>query len=193
MVGSADEQEARHRLGVRRLIALQVPSPAKPLLDGLDNAAKLGLAGSPYPTVGALVDDVVLAVFGDLVDAVDPVRDEASYDALLAAARAEVEQRARDLLLLVGDVLARWRATHKALTGRVELRLLPAMNDLRGQLDRLVRPGFVPGGRASRAGVVPAIPGGDGRTSRPARRRPGPRPPPDGPGRRAPGGVAAPG
>ena len=29
----------------------QVPSPAKPLLDGLDNAAKLGLAGSPYPTV----------------------------------------------------------------------------------------------------------------------------------------------
>ena len=147
VVGSADEQEARHRLGVRRLVALQVPSPAKPLLDGLDNATKLGLAGSPYPTVAALVDDVVLAVFGDLVDARDPVRDEASYDALLAAARAEVEQRSRDLLLLVGDVLARWRATHKALTGRVDLPLLPAMNDLRGQLDRLVRAGFVVGGR----------------------------------------------
>jgi ATP-dependent helicase HrpA len=143
VVGSADEQEARHRLGVRRLLALQVPSPAKVLLDGLDNATKLGLAGSPYPTVAALVDDVVLAVMGDLVDARDPVRDEASYDALLATARSEVEPRSRDLLLQVGDVLARWRTTHKALTGRVELPLLSAMNDLRGQLDRLVGPGFV--------------------------------------------------
>jgi ATP-dependent helicase HrpA len=152
VVGSADEQEARHRLGVRRLIALQVPSPAKALLDGLDNVTKLGLAGSPYPTVAALVDDVVLAVVGDLVDAHDPVRDEASYDALLATARAEVEQRSRDLLVLVGDVLARWRATHKALTGRVEMPLLPAMNDLRGQLDRLVHAGFVAvGGRAALA------------------------------------------
>jgi len=146
VVGSADEQEARHRLGVRRLVALQVPGPTKQLLDGLDNATKLGLAGSPYPTVAGLVDDVVLAVFGDLVDARDPVRDEASYAALLATARAEVEQRSRDLLLLVGDVLACWRATHKALTGRVDLPLLPAMNDLRGQLDRLVRVGFVSAG-----------------------------------------------
>ena len=39
-----------------------------------------------------------MAVVGELVDADDPVRDEASYDALLATARAEVEQRSRDLL-----------------------------------------------------------------------------------------------
>ncbi len=143
VVGSADEQEARHRLGVRRLLALQVPSPAKVLLGGLDNATKLGLAGSPYPTVAALVDDVVLAVLGDLVDGRDPVRDAASYDVLLGVARAEVQQRSRDLLLLVGDLLARWRTTHKGLTGRVDLPMLPAMNDLRGQLDRLVRADFV--------------------------------------------------
>ncbi len=143
VVGSADEQEARHRLGVRRLLALEVPTPAKVLVGGLDNATKLGLAGSPYPTVAALVDDVVLAVLGDLVDGRDPVRDAASYDALRATARAEVAQRSRDLLQLVGDVLARWRTTHKALTGRVDLPLLPAMNDLRAQLDRLVRAGFV--------------------------------------------------
>ncbi len=143
VVGSADEQEARHRLGVRRMLQLVVPSPAKRLLDALDNAAKLGLAGSPYPNVAALVEDCVLAVLGDLVDSTRPVRDEASFDAVTATARAEIEARTRDLLLRVIDVLARWRTTHKGLTGRVEVQQLPAMSDLGAQLERLVHPGFV--------------------------------------------------
>jgi len=143
VVGSADEQEARHRLGVRRLLQLAVPSPARRLLDGLDNAAKLGLAASPYPNVAALVDDCVLAVFGDLVDGADPVRDEAAFDALAKTARSQVETRTHDLLLRVIDVLGRWRTTHKAIGGRVDLPLLPAMSDLGAQLERLVHPGFV--------------------------------------------------
>ena len=61
--GSADEAEARHRLGVRRLLLLGMRS-VDPLA-GLDNAAKLGLAGSPYPTVAELVDDMRAAVAGD--------------------------------------------------------------------------------------------------------------------------------
>ena len=47
--GSADEAEARHRLGVRRLLLLGMR--AVDPLAGLDNSAKLGLAGSPYPSV----------------------------------------------------------------------------------------------------------------------------------------------
>ena len=54
VAASSDEQEAQHRLGVRRLLLLAVPSPAAGLLDGLDNTAKLGLAASPYPNVRAL-------------------------------------------------------------------------------------------------------------------------------------------
>ncbi|MGI9155230.1 MAG: ATP-dependent RNA helicase HrpA [Marmoricola sp.] len=149
VVGSADEQEARHRVGVRRLLQLTVPSPAKRLLGSLDNTAKLGLAGSPYPSVAALVEDCVLAVLGDVVDSgqdlAGPVRDEAAFGALTATARAEVEPRTRDLLLLVIDVLARWRTTHKGLTGRVDIHQLPAMSDLGAQLERLVHPGFVAG------------------------------------------------
>ena len=40
-------------------------------------------------------------------------------------------------------VLAEWRPVDKALHGRVEMALLPAMTDLRAQLGRLVAPGFV--------------------------------------------------
>ena len=41
------------------------------------------------------------------------------------------------------QVLEAWRPVDKALHGRVEMDLLPAMNDLRGQLGRLVHAGFV--------------------------------------------------
>ncbi|RLV49177.1 ATP-dependent RNA helicase HrpA [Nocardioides mangrovicus] len=141
VVASAEEQEARHRLGVRRLLTLGVPAPR--LTDGLDNATKLGLAGSPYASVAALVDDVVLAVLGGLVDGRDPVRTAGDFEALRRVAVAEVEPRSRELLLRVVDVLARWRETDRALAGRVELPLLPAMSDLGAQLQRLVHDGFV--------------------------------------------------
>ena len=40
-------------------------------------------------------------------------------------------------------MLAEWRPVDKALHGRVEMAMLPAMTDLRGQLGRLVAPGFI--------------------------------------------------
>ena len=141
--GSADEQEARHRLGVRRLLQLAVPSPVKGLLDGLSNAEKLGLAGSPYPSVAALLDDCRAAVLAEVVDAGPPVRDEQAFAALVQAARAEHEQRVRGLVADVIRVLDAWRRAEKAVSGRTDLRLLPALTDMQAQLGRLVHPGFV--------------------------------------------------
>ena len=87
VVGSQGEQEARHRLGVRRLLVLEVDSPVKRVLDGLSNVEKLGLAGSPYPSVAELLEDCRAAVLQAVVDARPAVRDRAAYDALLAEAR----------------------------------------------------------------------------------------------------------
>ena len=64
VAASADEQEANHRLGVRRLLLLAVPSPVGQLVESLDNHAKLALAASPYPNVRALVEDCVTAAAG---------------------------------------------------------------------------------------------------------------------------------
>src|SRR3546814_12421352 len=69
--GSADEQAARHRLGVRRLLLLALPERrdvVKVLIDQLSNTDKLSLAGSPYPTVAELLADCLLAVLGAAVD-----------------------------------------------------------------------------------------------------------------------------
>jgi ATP-dependent helicase HrpA len=138
---SEDEQAAHHRRGLRRLLALGVESPD--LLSGLDNAAKLGLAGSPYASVKELVDDCVLAGLGELVDLAGPVWDEAAYDALLGRARNELSERAAAVLHQASRVLADWREADRSLHGRVEMTLLASMNDLRHHLGRLVFRGFV--------------------------------------------------
>ena len=89
VTASADEQESHHRLGVRRLLLLAVPSPAGNLLEGLDNTAKLGLAASPYSNVKALIDDCVVAAAGEIVDQAEPVRDLDAFTALAERATKE--------------------------------------------------------------------------------------------------------
>ncbi|MGN6252312.1 MAG: ATP-dependent RNA helicase HrpA [Marmoricola sp.] len=143
VAGDEASARARHRLGVRRLLRLALPTPD--LLDDLDNLGRLALAGSPYPTVQALLEDCVLAACGALVDEHDAwdVRDASAFDALVARGRSELPARARAVRDQAARVLAAWRETDAALRGRVDLRILPAMTDLQAQLTRLVHAGFV--------------------------------------------------
>ena len=136
-----EEQAAHHRLGVRRLLALATRSPD--LLAGLDNAAKLALAGSPYGQVKELAADCVLAALGELVDLAGPVRDQESFDALAGRAAAELLERSGAVLQDVIRVLAAWRDADRLLHGRVDLAVLPSMNDMRQHLGRLVHRGFI--------------------------------------------------
>jgi ATP-dependent helicase HrpA len=139
-----EEQETAHALGVRRLLALTVPSPAGRLTEGWDNRRKLTLAGSPYTTVAALLDDCVLAAAGALVERHGaPVRDEQAFEQLREAAVAHLEGTSREVLDDTVRVLEAWRETDRVLTGSVDLRMLPAMTDMRAQVGRLVRRGFV--------------------------------------------------
>jgi ATP-dependent helicase HrpA len=142
--GSTDEAEARHRLGVRRLVLLGLPLPSdSSLLDPLSTAQRLGLAGSPYSSVSELLVDSRAAVVGGLVDGGPHVRTEADFAALVERARASAEPALRDLLGEVQRVLDGWRTVDKLLSGRADMALLPALADLKAQLERLVHPGFL--------------------------------------------------
>ncbi|GGO71948.1 ATP-dependent helicase [Nocardioides deserti] len=143
VVGSADEQEARHRLAVVRLLLLGTPSPVKTVLDSLSNHEKLALASTPYASVSALLEDCRRAVVVDVVDARPAARDQAAYDALRAVAAQDQEARLRAVVADVIRVLDLWRQADKALSGRAEMTMLPALSDLKAQLARLVHPGFV--------------------------------------------------
>ncbi|WP_166389541.1 ATP-dependent RNA helicase HrpA [Nocardioides ochotonae] len=147
--GSAEEQEARHRLGVRRLLLLDLDKldrrggPVKRVLDGLGNAEKLGLAGSPYASVTDLLEDCRAAILGAAVDARPPVWSEQEYAALRAEAGRDLEAHLRAMLTDVLRVLDAWRQAEKALSGRAEMAQLPALSDMKAQLARLVHRGFI--------------------------------------------------
>ncbi|GAB3855969.1 ATP-dependent RNA helicase HrpA [Nocardioides maradonensis] len=142
--GSAAEATARHRYGVARLLLLALgTAPVKGIVDSLSMGDKLGLAGSPYPNVDALLADCLRAVVLDAVGEQGP-RTQQEYADLLAALRRDAADRVRELVTgTVLRVLDSWRETDKALSGRVEMALLPALTDLQAQLGRLVHAGFI--------------------------------------------------
>ncbi|WP_224748852.1 ATP-dependent RNA helicase HrpA [Nocardioides hwasunensis] len=147
VLATAEEADAHHRLGVRRLVllALGAPAPVDEVLAaaGLDQRAKLALVGSPYRSVGDLLADVRAGIVGEVVDARPAVRDEAAYDDLVTAAREAVTAGLSAAVHDVMRVLESWRTTDRAISGRAELVTLPAMTDMRAQVARLMTEGFV--------------------------------------------------
>jgi ATP-dependent helicase HrpA len=147
VLATADEAAAHHRLGVRRLVLLAL-GPADPVDEvlaaaGLDQRAKLALVGSPYPSVADLLDDVRAGIVGEVVDQQPTVRDEAAYDAVVAASREAVASGLGAAVHDVMRVLEAWRTTDKAISGRADLVTLPALTDMRAQVGRLMATGFV--------------------------------------------------
>ncbi len=143
VLGSEAEQDASHRRGLRRLLLLRLPSPAKRLSDELSNADKLALAGAPYPSVAALLEDCVAAAADTLVDRHGLVWDEAGFEVLVERSRADLVAATRSVLTDVVTVLARWREVDRLLSGPADLTVLAALSDMRAQVGRLVFRGFV--------------------------------------------------
>jgi ATP-dependent helicase HrpA len=140
---SEEEQRAHHRRGVRRLLVLQLRTPD--VLGSLTNAEKLALAGSPYPSVRELADDIVLNAVDQLAGDDVLVWTSADFESLAGHVGAGLPDKAQEVLQLVIRVLALWRDAERALQGRVEMQALPSMTDLQAHLGRLVHPGFIAG------------------------------------------------
>jgi ATP-dependent helicase HrpA len=122
---------------------LTVPSPAKSVADGLSNADKLGLAGSPYAGVPALLEDCVAAAVDVLVDGYGLAWDENTFVELASRVRSELPEATRAVVHDVVRVLAEWRDVDKLLSGSADLSMLPALADMKAQVGRLVHRGFV--------------------------------------------------
>ncbi|MEU6885103.1 ATP-dependent RNA helicase HrpA [Streptomyces viridosporus] len=140
----AEQAEAMWK-GTRRLILLGIPvNPAKFASEKLSNAQKLALSANPHGSVQALFDDCAMAAADKLIaDFGGPVWDEESYRKLYDKVRAEIVDTTVRAVDQVQQVLAAWQACERRLKGVRSPALLPNLQDVRKQLDALVRPGFV--------------------------------------------------
>jgi ATP-dependent helicase HrpA len=151
VLGSRREAQAATHDGVRRLLALTLPSPLKPVVARLDNASKLALGHNPHGSVPGLLDDCVTAALDLLLDRHgSPPADDAGFARLQAAVRAELPDTAYDVVVTAARVLASAHEVAARVTGTASPAVLPAWLDIRAQLARLVHPGFVTATGAAR-------------------------------------------
>ncbi|MGW6224735.1 ATP-dependent RNA helicase HrpA [Streptomyces olivaceus] len=131
--------------GTRRLILRNIPvNPAKFASEKLTNQQKLGLSANPHGSIQALFDDCATAAADKLVaDFGGPAWDEESYRKLYDKVRAEIVDTTVRTVGQVQQVLAAWQACERRLKAVRSPALLANLQDVRGQLDALVKPGFV--------------------------------------------------
>ncbi|MEV5048187.1 ATP-dependent RNA helicase HrpA [Streptomyces griseoincarnatus] len=140
----AEQAEAMWK-GTRRLILLGIPvNPAKFASEKLTNPQKLAMSANPHGSVQALFDDCAMGAADKLIaDFGGPVWDEESYRKLFDKVRAEIVDTTVRAVGQVQQVLAAWQACERRLKGVRSPALLPNLQDVRTQLDGLVKPGFV--------------------------------------------------
>lgn len=143
---TAADQAREHPRGVRRLIALTVPSPLSYVQEHLTATEKLQLAASPYRSTAALFDDALLATIDQLAD--DAATGAAPFTrAAFESLRAEVNAALVDALFatvgLTARVLGAARDADRAIAGSASLSLMAPLADARAQLEALIHPGFL--------------------------------------------------
>ncbi|RSN09765.1 ATP-dependent RNA helicase HrpA [Streptomyces sp. WAC 01325] len=140
----AEQQQAMWK-GTRRLILRNIPvNPAKFASEKLTNAQKLALSANPHGSIQGLFDDCAMAAADKLMgDFGGPAWDEESYRKLYDKVRAEIVDTTVRAVGQVQQVLAAWQAAERRLKATRSPALLANLTDVRGQLDGLVKPGFV--------------------------------------------------
>ena len=82
---TAAERDPAMWRGLRRLLLLDTPSPARQVQRDLDNAAKLALSRNPHGSVAALLEDCITAAADALITAAGGAAwDERGYARLRA-------------------------------------------------------------------------------------------------------------
>ncbi|WP_421037986.1 ATP-dependent RNA helicase HrpA [Mitsuaria sp. CC2] len=140
-----DEPElaaAKHRAGLRRLIALQLKEPLKYLEKNIPDLTQMGVAYMSLGTADALRDQII-AVALERAFLADPLPvDEFSFKARLEEGRARLNLIAQEVARLAFNVLIEFQGALRKLK---DARTAPkeVVDDLQAQLQRLMPKRFV--------------------------------------------------
>jgi len=131
------------KLGMRRLLLLNIPSPVKYLQESLPNKAKLGLYFNPFGRVLELIDDCIAAGVDALVAKTAMPQNSIEFAALRETVRAELGDVVVTTALKVEQILTLCHDIQKRLKGKVDLAHIQSQGDIKQQLSELIFKGFV--------------------------------------------------
>lgn len=142
---TAAERDRRHPAAVRELLLTDLALPTGRVTSRWSAAQALALGASPYPTTDALVRDLQRAALAGLLArrGSPVVRDAATYAALRAGLRDELEDETFAVADRAAQVLVAYRELDADLRAASSLALLSTVHDLRRQAGALVGDGFV--------------------------------------------------
>jgi ATP-dependent helicase HrpA len=140
--------QASHKLGLRKLIILGIPSPVKYLQDKLPNKAKLGLYFNPFGQIKALIDDCIDAGVDQLIQQYcqkhdGDIREKQHFESCCEFVKKEINDTVLRVAQQVEVGLTVAHEIKKKMKGSVPLNLIYAHGHIKGQLDSLVYKGFV--------------------------------------------------
>ncbi|MFD2674323.1 ATP-dependent RNA helicase HrpA [Gulosibacter bifidus] len=145
---TAADQAREHDRAVAALLARSVPSPASYVQAHLTASEKLALAASPYPSVNALIDDVLFALAVPAIPETS-IRTRAEFDRVRDAFNAGLVDAMFEAVKGVAQVLTAQREALAAMKRTNALAFLGSLTDMREQLDALIFNGFI-----SRTGIA---------------------------------------
>ena len=144
LVENQEEQQKLNKLGLRRLLMLNIPSPIKYLHEKLPNKSKLGLYFNSFGTVLMLIDDCIACAVDELIDKYNQnIQNQVQYQKLLDYTKTNINETVIDIAKQVENILTLHYNINKKLKGRVDLSLAFALSDIKRQLSNLVYKGFV--------------------------------------------------
>ena len=156
VLASREEQHALHWNGTRRLLALQLPRPARTLQHALDSRVLLRLATAPHGTVSAATDDALQAVLDAIMlNEGGQAWDEAGFAGLVAAVKDRYVDEMVAVVTAMADAVARADRLRERLAQPAPAEWSPALDDMTDQLAGLVFDGMAVTIGASRVVHVP--------------------------------------
>ena len=130
--------------GTRRLLLLRVPSGLRSIADRLPASSKLAMSRSPYPSIGALLDDCAACAADEVISgAGGPAWDADGFARLVAEARSALPLAMSRALEAVGAVMVAAHEAESAMRRATSPVLAAALADAQAQFAALVYPGFV--------------------------------------------------
>ncbi|MCC5854974.1 MAG: ATP-dependent RNA helicase HrpA [Idiomarina sp.] len=139
-----DEREALlvQRIGLRKLVLLQVPSPVKYLQEKLTSHSKLAMYFNPWGRVDALIQDCIDAAIEELMQGTE-LHSEGEFKHFVTRVRGELNDKTLEVVARVERCLLLSYGINRELKGKVPLNLVQSYNDIKAHLSDLIFPGFV--------------------------------------------------